>query len=118
MKQWWVSASEQCEGGWHWGQFFARPKSERRWGGAEWIRSTTSQARIKVMRDNDIVVAYQAGEGILGLALLGSDGYQDRTGGKYTLFDLRERPLVQLRVPVPLKAVQLLPHAKNSFEFV
>jgi hypothetical protein len=70
------------------------------------------------MRTGDVVVAYQAREGVSGLARLTSDGYQTRSGGAYDLFDLGATPIVALRQPVPLRIIRTLPHAESSFEFI
>lgn len=70
------------------------------------------------MRIGDVVIAYQAREGVSGLARLASDGYQTRSGGAYDLFDLASRPIVSLRQPPPLEVIRKLPHADSSFEFV
>lgn len=117
-RAWWVVASASA-GDWHWRDFFRNPVEEgRNWGGREWIRSPVSWARIREMRKGDIVVAYQAGEGILGLARLASDGYPESPGGPYDTFDLAPSPIVRLEEPIPLFLVRQLPEARRHFEFL
>src|SRR5712691_1879287 len=118
MRYWWVSASQSSEGGWHWGFFFENPRSGKRWGGPAWIRSPLSHKHIRRMRQGDVVIAYQAKEGIAGLALLASDGYQSSTGADYDIFDLAPRPLLRLKQRVPLEAVRILPHSRTTIQFV
>ena len=118
MKCWWVSASEHSEGGWHWGYYFSNRAAGNRWGGPDWIRSNLSHKHIRRMRARDVVVAYQAQEGVVGLALLSSDGYQSSTGGDFDMFDLAARPKVALKQCIPLATVRTLPHARQSFQFV
>ena len=118
MHYWWVSASEHSEGGWHWNRFFGNPRRGGRWGGPEWIRSPLSHKHIRRMRRGDIVVAYQAREGIAGLAVLASDGYQSSTGADFDIFDLAARPIIAVKQRIPLDAVRNLPHSKQSFQFV
>ncbi len=117
-RAWWVVASASV-GAWHWRDFFQNPIEEgRNWGGREWIRSPVSWARIREMRKGDIVIAYQAGEGIIGLARLASDGYPEVPGGPYDTFDLAPDPIVWLREPVPLFLVRQIPQARTHFEFL
>jgi len=93
---WLVVASERIKGkqeGWHWDDFFLRrhewSPAEFSWGGYEWIRSPLSLKCIREMKRGDIVVAYQAGEGIVGLCALASDGYEEVPGsGDLNTFDL------------------------------
>jgi len=70
------------------------------------------------MRKGDIVVAYQAGEGIIGLARLASDGYPEVEGGPCDTFDLAPAPIVWLHEPVPLFLVRHIPRARLHFEFL
>ncbi len=115
---WWVVASASA-GRWHWRDFFQNPAEEgQNWGGREWIRSPVSWARIREMRKGDIVVAYQAGEGIIGLARLASDGYPEVEGGPCDTFDLAPAPIVWLHEPVPLFLVRQIPRARLHFEFL
>lgn len=117
-RAWWVVANAAV-GRWHWSDFFRNPAEEgRNWGGREWIRSPVSWARIREMRRGDIVVAYQAGEGIIGLACLASDGYPEIEGGPYDTFDLAPFPIARLHEPIPLFLVQQIPHARAHFEFL
>jgi EVE domain len=118
MNVWWVTASERSEGGWHWGYFFSRPTQGHDWGGPEWIRSHISFARIRRMRRGDVIIAYQAGEGIVGMATLAEDGDQSSPGSPYDTFHLKAAPIIRLNVPVPFDALKLLPHAPSNFEFV
>ena len=118
MKIWWVIASEYSEGGWHWGIFFRRPSHGKSWGGPEWIRSSLSHTHIRRMRKGDLVIAYQAKEGVAGLAQLASDGYQTRTAGPHDLFDLSSTVMLPLRQVIPLVAIKALPHATSTFEFL
>jgi len=118
MRYWWVSASENSEGGWHWGYFFQNPRSGKRWGGPEWIRSTLSHKNIRRIRQGDLVTAYQAKEGIVGLARFASDGYQSTTGADYDMFDLDRQPVLALKLRVPLDTVRMLPHSKTTIQFV
>jgi len=117
MRYWWVSASEHSGGGWHWDDFFDEPR-RMLWGGPKWIRSPLSYKHIRRMRRGDIVVAYQAREGIAGLAVLDSDGYQCEPTGNFDIFDLAARPVFVAKQRVPLAAVRLLPEADVSFEFL
>jgi hypothetical protein len=117
-RAWWVVASAAA-GGWHWRDFFRDPAEEgRNWGGREWIRSPVSWARIREMHRGDIVVAYQAGEGVIGLARLASDGYPEVPGGPCDTFDLAPAPLLLLREPIPLTLIRQIPRARSYFEFL
>lgn len=111
---WLVVASERIKGkpeGWHWDDFFLRrhewAPAEFSWGGYEWIRSPLSLKCIREMKRGDIVVAYQAGEGILGLCALASDGYEEVPGsGDINTFDLASEPALRLDKPVPLSQLK------------
>ncbi|WP_448593453.1 hypothetical protein [Thermoflexus hugenholtzii] len=117
-RAWWVVASAAASD-WHWRDFFRDPAEEgRNWGGREWIRSPLSWARIREMRRGDIVVAYQAGEGVIGLARLASDGYPEVPGGPYDTFDLAPAPLLLLHEPIPLALIRQIPGARSHFEFL
>lgn len=113
---WLVVASERIKGkteGWHWDDFFTRrhewSTGEFSWGGYEWIRSPLSLKFIREMKRGDIVVAYQAGEGILGLCALSSGGYEEVPGsGDVNTFDLACEPALRLDKPV------LLSHLKSD----
>lgn len=80
LNYWWVTASEESEE-WHWKEFFDKPldRYNAEWWGTE---SSVSRKRIKDMRQGDIVVAYQAGEGVVGFACLACDGYQHDAEGQ------------------------------------
>src|SRR4051794_39843750 len=105
MNIWWVVGSERDPNwGWHWREFFENPYEdgpECHWGGSEWIRSSFSHKRIEEMRRRDLVVAYQAQEGIRGLASLAADGYRSEPRSPYDKFALRPDPIVYLNEPVP-----------------
>jgi hypothetical protein len=119
---WWIVANDRDpEHGWHWKMYFSRPNDSREtfnWGGPNWIKSSTSIARVKEMRRGDLVAAYQASEGIVGFARLGSDGYMSDESGKFDTFDLASAPVVRLHIPIPLEVVKDQPSAKDDFEFV
>ena len=119
---WWIVASKKDPlHGWHWDTYFNDPHDPDNrvdWGGPDWIRSAVSFARIQDMRKGDVVVAYQAGEGVLGLATLGSDGYEHPESGKYDSFDLAEHPTIRLRMPVPYEVIRDAPEARENIEFV
>lgn len=119
---WWVTASlNDDDTGWHWRKFFLsrnRAREGHAWGGPGWITSSTSIARIAEMRQGDYVVAYQAQEGVVGLARLASRGYNYRGSEKTDAFDLRETPAIWLETPIPLAAIKLLPRSRDLFEFV
>lgn len=122
IQYWWITASEQNpEHAWHWRQYFAHPDDAQQRldrGGPEWIRSHTSFARIVEMHAGDVIVAYQAGEGVVGLAYLASDGYQHVRGGHFDSFDLARGPTVWLSYPVPYEVIRDLPGARTHIEFV
>ncbi len=119
---WWIVANNSdLDHGWHWDRFFSRPHDPREnfnWGGPNWIRSTTSMARVREMRRGDYVAAYQASEGVIGLARLASDGYKSAETDKFDTFDLAPEPTVRLRSAVPLEVIADQPGAKADFEFV
>jgi len=116
---WWVTANEKNRNHpWHWERFFQGVNEDFDFGGSDCVKSRLSLARIKNMRAGDIVVAYQANEGIVGLAYLSSDGYQDDDDGVYNDFNLAPTPIVWLTKPIPLKVVRRLPDAKKHVEFV
>jgi hypothetical protein len=122
VKAWWVTASaRKAGGGWHWDKFFKKPASRRQttsWGGPGWIDSSVSHARIKEMRRGDYVIAYQAGEGIVGIAQLKSGGRKSR-GSKYIdTFDLRSSPAIRFGRAVPLEVIKELPTGNDTFEFL
>ncbi len=117
MKSWWVTGSEGSEGGYHWNSYLTSSGGEYEWGGAKWIKSPHSFTCIEEMRKGDVIVAYQASEGILGLGLLSGDGYQEKTEGPYNIFPLSSSKL-RLKEQIPLDAIRALPHARSSFEFL
>jgi predicted RNA-binding protein with PUA-like domain len=121
-RAWWVTASiSKKGGGWHWNDFLTKPKSRRQapnWGGPDWINSPVSFRRIQDMRRGDHVIAYQAGEGVLGIAQLQSRGYRSRGSDQFDTFDLRSESVFQFRQPIPLNVIRALPNATDTFEFV
>lgn len=122
INYWWVVASENNPNKqWHWKDFFRVPNKvgeTYKWGGPDWISSTVSFARIKEMREGDVVIAYQAAEGVVGLVFLASDGYKYVQSGNYDTFDLEATPKVWLDTKIPLSEIQKLPDAKKNIEFV
>jgi hypothetical protein len=122
MNYWWVVASDRDpDHGWHWERFFTQPfeDGERyEWGGADWIRSSFSQLRIEEMRKGDLVVAYQAGEGVLGFIYLATNGFSSELDGKYDSFDLEPSPFVCFKKPIPYSVIRDLPNSHKHFEFV
>jgi len=120
---WLVVASERIKGkqeGWHWDEFFLRRQewspADFSWGGYEWIRSPLSLKCIREMKRGDIVVAYQAGEGIIGLCALASDGYEEVPGsGDLNTFDLAPEPALRLDNPVPLARLKSDPEVAPLF---
>ncbi len=120
---WLVVASERIKGkpdGWHWDDFFHRrhewAPADFSWGGYEWIRSPLSLKCIREMKRGDIVIAYQAGEGILGLCALSSDGYEEVPGsGDINTFDLAPEPALRLDQPVPLALLKADPQTAPLF---
>jgi len=119
---WWITASERDpEHGWHWDNFLKNPNDPRQpidWGGPEWIKSSVSFVRIQEMRKGDIIVAYQAGEGIVGFASLASNGYQHIEGGDFDTFDLDPSHTIRFISPIPYPVISQLPEAAEQFEFV
>jgi len=119
---WWIVAYDRDpEHGWHWDQFFenpADPEQTYNWGGPNWIRSNVSFGRIRGMRRGDIVAAYQAGEGVLGLVMLASDGYKSEETHNYDTFDYATSPALRFPKPVPYQVIRDLPSSKDDFEFV
>jgi len=122
IRHWWVTASNKNrKRPWHWKEFFEdydNPEQSYNWGGRNWINSPISFACIEEMREGNIIVAYQAGEGIVGLVLLDSDGYPDKEGGKHNTFNLRPTPHLRLSQPAPYSSIRDLPNAGEHIEFV
>lgn len=119
IQYWWVNASNHSTQPWHWRKFFLKPKPKQgyEYGGTNWIKSSTSHNRINNMRKGDIVIAFQTGEGIVGLALLASNGYQSERGGNYDNFKLSSSPTVWLNHLIPYSQIKKLPNASNHIEF-
>ena len=122
MTAWWIAANDNDpEHGWHWDQFFhhpADPKQNFNWGGPGWIRSTVSFARIERIRTGDAVIAYQAGQGVIGFARLASDGWVSPDSGNFDTFDLAPSPVIRLQNPIPYEVIRDLPGSPDDFEFV
>lgn len=122
IQYWWVTASDvNPEHGWHWDSFFedyTDPINCFDWGGENWIKSKVSFARIKTMHKGDIVVAYQAGEGVIGLVYLDSNGYPSPEGGNYNSFNLKPSPNVRLNRLVPYEVIRDSRNASRDIEFV
>jgi hypothetical protein len=117
IQNWWVIA--QAKRGVFWKDFLDNhdPKRDNTWGGPTWIKAARPIKLIEHMHKGDIVVAYQAGEGVVGLAYLETDGYQGRTK-RYDSFDLKRTPTVWLDELVPLGEIRRLPNAKRDIEFL
>ena len=54
----------------------------------------------------------------LDFGYLASDGYPQAPGGMHDSFDLRSKPTVWLKEPVPFQIVRELPDAREDIEFV
>jgi hypothetical protein len=70
------------------------------------------------MREGDLVAAYQAKEGVVGFAVLASDGRVSPESAKFDTFDLAPSPTIRLRSPIPLEVLKDQPQAKQDFEFL
>ena len=120
VRSWWVTANDaNPRHGWHWSRYFRNPKdpAERaNWGGPNWIKSALAFENIHHMRKGDAVVAYQAGQGFVGLARLFSDGYVTPESGEYDTFDLHWAHTVWLENPVPFQVVHQLPSAEQEIQ--
>ena len=115
----WVVAKVHPSGnGWHWDSFFDEPHDGYAWGGPDWIRSPQSFNRIRQMRRDDLVIAYQGGEGVVAFTRLKSEGKRASGSRNFDCFDLNPRAALRHRHPVPLAAIKLLPDASATFEFV
>lgn len=121
-RAWWVVASEgPNQRGWHWRRFLGPPPSRREgmgWGGPGWIESSMSFVRIEAMRKGDRVIAYQAQEGVVGIARLAGSGRRASGSDNWDCFDLAAANAIRFKVPVPLAIVKALPGAADTFEFV
>jgi len=118
---WLVVASDRDPShGWHWRGLFLGPSlagGYMRWGGSDWIRSPLSRRRISEMAQGDLVLAYQAGEGIVGLARLASDGYSSSVAGEFDSFNIALSPKIRLDCPLPFRVMSDIPLARRC-EFV
>lgn len=121
-RTWWVTASRKKPGGgWHWETFFRRARTKKKvspWGGPGWIGSHVSFARIEEMRRGDFVIAYQAGEGIVGIIKVASRGYSPRGSDHVSMFNLYVSDAVPFREPIPLSVIKSLPTSRETYEFV
>ncbi len=119
---WWITASEaDSMHPWHWRQFFKKPSDRRQrinWGGPEWINSPRSFASIEKMRVGDVVVAYQAREGVVGLALLATGGRRSDDSGRFDTFDLSAAPTVLLQDPISFHSIVQIPNSSKLFDAV
>ena len=94
---WIVKANEKPrqtrKRGWHWREFFESPERWP-WGGREWVNSPVSMKHLRdSFRKGDTVVAWQAGEGIVGFLKAASDGYEEQEGsGRYNTFYVAASP--------------------------
>ena len=122
MRTWWVVANERgASGGWHWREFLGLSNRSRRpyvWGGSHWIRSARSLVNVRAMRRGDLVVAYQAAEGIVGFAGLHAGGFMRDGAGGSNAFRLNPLRRIGLINPVRLDAIRPLPGARETFEFL
>lgn len=122
MNYWWVVANDRDpEHGWHWNRFFSEPLvggKKYPWGGADWIKSHASQSRIEQMRKGDLVLAYQASQGVVGFVYLATNGFSSELNGRYDSFNLEPSSFVVLNNPIPLSTIRELPSAGEHFEFV
>jgi len=120
---WLVVANERIKGkeeGWHWDDFFLHrhewAPADFSWGGYEWIRSPQSLKCIRQMKRGDIIVAYQAGEGIVGLCATATGGYEEvPASGDINTFDIAPEPAIRLKNPVPLKKLKSDPRTCSLF---
>ena len=113
INYWWVTASEPR---WNWKSFFDKPHDPDNFAWSD-IESPASRARIETMGKRDVVVAYQAKEGVVGFAILTSDGYQS-DNKFFDSFDLDSEQFIELGIPVPYREVSELSMAKENFDFV
>ena len=117
---WWVNASEdeRQDSGWHWSQFFdeAGPARFER-GGPEWIRSSASHVRIREMCAGDFVIAYQAGEGVVGFTRLAKRRLRR---WKRTNYSVRPRwaERLPLENPVPFSVLRQVPRSAAEIEAI
>ena len=121
MQTWWFNANGNGSPGWNWEQFFSVKGRSLRgycWGGPTWIKSNTSRSRIRDIVPGDLVVAYQARVGIVGLVRIASNGVNNRAVNRFNKVYLRERGRVCFQQPIPLSAVKQLPAARTNIEFV
>jgi hypothetical protein len=68
------------------------------------------------MQINDVVVSYQVGEGIVGLARLASVGYPHNDG--YWTFDLKPKPTVWFPKALRCSEMRRFSNAKRDIEFI
>ena len=92
MQTWWFNANGNGSPGWNWEQFFSVKGRSLRgycWGGPTWIKSNTSRSRIRDIVPGDLVVAYQARVGIVGLVRIASNGVNNRAVNRFNKVYLR-----------------------------
>src|SRR5260221_11398220 len=113
-QHWWVTASERNpKRSWRWDTFFDDPEEDRFWS-RNWVKSGISRARITKMCEGDLVVAYQASEGAVGLACVDSKDDLPRN----SVFGLKPNPAVKLKQVVAFDKIRDLPDARNRIEFL
>jgi hypothetical protein len=101
----------------HWEKFYLKPKrdSGENWCGDEGVKSGLSNKHIQEMQKNNVIVSYQATEGIVGLARLASGGYCHEEG--YWTFNLKTKPTVWFENPLTCAEMRNLPRA-DKIEFI
>ncbi|MEM7016867.1 MAG: hypothetical protein AAF512_05935 [Pseudomonadota bacterium] len=114
---WWVTAGRGYD--WRWSDFFSEPALPEayHWGGT-WIRSALSFKRIEKMCKGDVIAAYEAGTGIVGLTVLAVGGYRNQLDSPYNAFALDTQHKVWLEQAVPFATIRFLPNAMDTIEFV
>jgi len=119
---WHVTASQYGpKYDYHWNEFYDEPQGNREggeWCGRDGIDHGPSIKRIREqMSLNDIVVSYQAREGILGLARVEKKYRCTRKGKEIWTFDLRTSPAVGFKNPLTCAEMRRLPGGEE-IEFV
>ena len=91
---WILKASEKR--GWHWRRFFGSGEGDQ-WGGKEWIKSLASVRHLREgVRKGNTILAWQVGDGIVGLCKTARGGYEENKGsGKYDMVDLAASPCLE-----------------------
>jgi len=104
-----------------WNDFFSSPSDvyqNHDWGSWLSINSVVSFARIRDIHKDDLAAVYQGGEGIVGFVRFASDGYSNRSDGKFNTFDLDPKKSLSLSTPVPLTLLKSYPNALDQIELV